>query len=157
MEDWLGRARNDLRGDLQEAHRLGQEIGYSLDKAILTLSAGALVFSMTFVNAFVPRHTVLLGVLFTAWLLFGGAIACVIFAMRMSQIDVAQWAIGVSEVLRDLDEKAAAGTIFLGPVRATRGAKENKKVKRMNSAGIWLFLSGTLVFAVFVAVNLTWR
>lgn len=157
VEDWLGLARNELRSDLQEAHRLGQEIGYSLDKAILTLSGGALVFSMTFVNAFIPKHTVVLLVLFAAWLFFGGAIACVIFAMRMSQNDVARWAVGVSELLTDLDQKEAAHIGSLGPVRATRGIKENRKVKRINNSAIGLFLVGMFTFAVFVALNLIWR
>ena len=61
------------------------------DKALLTLSAGALALSMTFLKDVVPLKDVIeLPLIISAWCTFGSSIACVLFSLYESRkaIDV---------------------------------------------------------------------
>ncbi len=62
-------------------------ISQTLDKALLTLSSGALGLSITLARYFVPEQEPQLSkVLLWAWSLFGGAVVCTIISLFTSQI-----------------------------------------------------------------------
>jgi hypothetical protein len=63
----------------------GFEQAFQLDKSLLTLSAGALLLSITFVGTLSEtKHG--LGFLFGAWACFVVSILAVIFAMHRAQV-----------------------------------------------------------------------
>src|SRR6266550_5362007 len=55
----------------------------ALDKTLLSLSGGALVFSMTFVDRLAPLR-LCLPLLFLAWALFGASMVSIVFGMRVA-------------------------------------------------------------------------
>ncbi|GAM08383.1 hypothetical protein OR1_00654 [Geobacter sp. OR-1] len=78
----------EFRKHLWEA---GKSANENTDKAILTLSAGALALSMTFLKDIVPLKDVIeLPLIIAAWCAFGSSIACVLFSLYESRkaIDV---------------------------------------------------------------------
>jgi hypothetical protein len=64
--------------------RYGAEVAETLDKTLVSLSGGALVFSMTFVDRLAPAK-LWLPVLFTSWVAFAGSMLCVLMSLRALQ------------------------------------------------------------------------
>lgn len=87
----------EYRKHLWEAGKAASE---HTDKAILTLSAGALALSMTFLKDIVPLKDVIeLPLIITAWGAFGSSIACVLFSQYESRrsIDAANAAARITD------------------------------------------------------------
>src|SRR5438034_7328697 len=100
-EDSFESARRELTARLFDAYNRSREIGYARDKVLITLSAGSLLFSMTFISALAPAKS-WLGVLFLAWLWFAGSIVCVIVGMRRAELAEARQALRISHALAEL-------------------------------------------------------
>ncbi len=64
--------------------RYGAEVAETLDKTLVSLSGGALVFSMTFVDRLAPAK-LWLPVLFTSWVAFAASMLCVLMSLRALQ------------------------------------------------------------------------
>src|SRR5204862_8132969 len=64
--------------------RDGGEVAGTLDKTLVSLSGGALVFSMTFVDRLAPAK-LWLPVLFTSWVAFAASMLCVLMSLRALQ------------------------------------------------------------------------
>src|ERR1700692_3918310 len=80
----IAQAEKRLDESLERNLDRGSRAAALLDRTLISLSAGALVLSMTFVRAVAPGKF-LLGVLFASWICFIGAMIAVIFAMRSQQ------------------------------------------------------------------------
>src|SRR5438105_15065192 len=75
------RTRRDFIQKLDFLLQKGYEQAYQIDKSLLTLSAGALLLSITFVRTLAEtKHCICL--LFVAWACFVASIMAVILAMR---------------------------------------------------------------------------
>src|SRR5436190_19154979 len=81
----IAQTRRELTAKLDFLLQKGFEQSYQIDKSLLTLSAGALALSLTFVgNLSDTKHC--LAFLFVAWALFTVSIMAVMFAMRKAQL-----------------------------------------------------------------------
>src|SRR5438552_14253835 len=126
------------------------EQAYQLDKSLLTLSAGALALSVSFLgNLSGTKHCLVL--LFVAWDFFTGSIVAVIFAMRKAQLkthDSAREAADNLEQFSNLHDALAA------IMRATFPVATDSPVARLNRIALWSFLLGVVFLCLFVASNL---
>ena len=67
-EDSFESARRELTARLFDAYNRNREIGYARDKVLITLSAGSLLFSMTFISALAREK---IGWVFCFWRGYG--------------------------------------------------------------------------------------
>src|SRR5438552_8356700 len=102
-EDSVERTGYYYLAKLGRLTELGHEIGSAIDKALISLSGGALIFSMTFVERLAPEK-LLLPVLFLSWAFFAIAIVSVVMAMRGEQKDLTSQGVRASEVLKSLEQ-----------------------------------------------------
>jgi len=151
-EDAFERARRDTTDLLFDAYKRNREIGYSLDKVLVSLSAGSLLFSMTFISALAPaKHW--LSVLFFAWTCFAGSIVLVIIGMRTTQLAEAKLAVKMSELLKELEKRKSPGMEVRGPnIKATA----NRPGILLGNWAVGVFLAGIVCLGTFVGVNLWW-
>jgi hypothetical protein len=119
--------RRELIALLFEAYKRHHDLSYGLEKVLVSLSAGSLLFSMTFISALAPgRHW--LGILFGAWIFFAASIVCVIFGMKRSAAAEASLLREWSDTLGELEKsRGAVRVAFTGRVEAKR-----------SHAGVWL-------------------
>ena len=88
--------RRELIEKMEFLLHKGFELAYQIDKTLLTLSAGALLLSITFVGTLSEtKHCV--GLLFVAWACFVASITAVIFAMWKAQLRTHSAFIGRSQ------------------------------------------------------------
>ena len=128
----------------------GFEQGYQLDKSLLTLSAGALLLSITFVGTLSETKRCLV-LLFVAWGLFIISIIAVIFAMRNAQLRTHRDAIGVAKNLERISQMNATERAVY---RATFSSETNKRVAWLNRIAVFGFVLGVVFLCWFVGINL---
>ena len=128
----------------------GFEQAYQLDKSLLTLSAGALLLSVTFVGT-LPATKHCLGLLFAAWACFIASIMAVIFAMHKAQLRTHRETLEIANNLERFSQMTAAGWAV---ERATFSAGINKVVAWLNRIAIFGFVLGVLFLCSFVGSNL---
>jgi hypothetical protein len=128
----------------------GFEQAYQVDKSLLTLSAGALFLSVTFVGTLSEtKHC--LGLLFGAWACFIVSIMAVIFAMRKAQLRTHRETMEIANNLERFSQMTAEGWRV---ERATFTAGINKMVAWLNRIATFGFVLGVLFLCSFVAINL---
>jgi hypothetical protein len=151
-EDSFERARRELTARLFDAYDRNREIGYGRDKVLITLSAGSLLFSMTFISALAPgKHY--LGVLFFAWVWFAASIVCVIIGMRKAELAEGRLAVRISEGLAELSRRKAPDVQVTPNIEATH----NRGGIFLNNCAVGAFFAGMICLGIFVGVNLWWR
>jgi hypothetical protein len=142
--DNIDQTRRELLAKLDFLLHKGYEQAYQLDKSLLSLSAGALALSLTFVgNLSGAKHCLVF--LFIAWALFAVSIMAVIFAMRKAQLRTHDSARETADNLKQFSNLHDA---LAGIMRATF------PVARLNSIAIWCFVLGVLFLCLFVGSNL---
>jgi hypothetical protein len=150
-DDSFEMARREVTARLFDAYNRNREIGYGRDKVLISLSAGSLLFSMTFIGALAPgKHW--LGVLFLAWMLFGVSIVCVIVGMRRAELAEARMAERFSDLLAELATRKAPDLRVMPTIGATR----NPGGILLNNCAVGAFLAGMVCLGLFVGVNLWW-
>jgi hypothetical protein len=80
----IAEGRRELATHMESHVRYGAEAAAALDKVIVTLSGGALVFSMTFTDRSAPAR-LWLPILFLSWFAFAVSIIGVAFSYRALQ------------------------------------------------------------------------
>ena len=118
-----------------------REAARSFDKAMITLSAGALAISITFVREIAPRP-VGLGLVFAAWGGFVLALLAILFSFLCSQSAMRKQR---KTIGADFARVKPAG----GQANAWRTA-----VNVLNWACIIFFISGVILLALFAGTNL---
>lgn len=131
-----------------------------LDRTLISLSAGALLLSSTFVPIFAPLKLWLL-LLFLAWLSFLATMVVVIFAMRSAQIATEAAIRNASEILRQLEAnptltREAIKLLGLQRPIAKKIVRRNKSAEHLNNCAIIAFIVGVFCLATFAGYNL-WR
>ena len=129
------------------------QIGLGLDKAILTLSAGALAVSMTFISEIVkqPRST---WTLIGAWIFFGWAIGSDLLSIYFCQL-------AYDRARKDLDaERYGKGEKSHDGEQESEGSSGGRKncwktaAKIGTVSAVVLFLVGLIFLGIFVGINL---
>ena len=146
----IAQTRRELIAKQDFLLQKGFEQSYQIDKSLLTLSAGALALSLTFVgNLSGTKHCLVF--LFVAWALFTVSIMAVIFAMRKAQLRTHDSA---RETADNLEQFSNLHDALAGIMRATFPVATDKPVARLNSIAIWCFVLGVLFLCLFVGSNL---
>lgn len=148
-------AKNYIAGRIDAGIARGSQVGADLDKTLISLSAGALVFSMTFVGQLAPSK-LLLPVLFAAWVAFAISIICVVLAMRAEQNAVIALLHKFDADLKKLEEREVAGITESDRVRLTPTVDTAPWVVALNRYAVGTFMLGLFLLGTFVAYNL-WR
>lgn len=129
----------EYRKHLWEA---GKSASEHTDKTILTLSAGALALSMTFLKDIVPLKDVIeLPLVIAAWGAFGSSIACVLFSQYESRraIDVQMQRLE-SQIARDFES-------------ANQPNPHTARTNRLNMFAGALFFTGLILTILFTTFN----
>lgn len=129
----------EYRKHLWEA---GKSASEHTDKAIMTLSAGALALSMTFLKDIVPLKDVIeLPLIIAAWSAFGFSIACVLFSQYESRkaIDVQMQRLE-SQIARDYES-------------ASKPNPHTDRTNRLNVFAGALFFTGLILTILFTTFN----
>ncbi|MCK5564326.1 MAG: hypothetical protein KAJ07_03695 [Planctomycetes bacterium] len=116
------------------------QISIGLDKAILTLSAGALAISMTFITDIIKTPTSIWQ-LITAWFLFGVAIASDLLSIYFCQM-------AYGKGIKNLDANYSEQT-------STHNKNNWSIVTRVGAVvSIFTFILGLLFLGLFIRINL---
>ena len=127
----------DYRKYLVEAERKSQE---QYDRAVLSLSGGALAISFAFLKDYLAdRQPLLVGFLLAAWVCWGLSATAILASFFTSGMALR---VGISQVDGD--------KIFTRPV----GGPASKVTAFLNAAAGVLFLLGVVAVAVFASSNL---
>jgi hypothetical protein len=150
-EDRFEGARREITELLFDAYKRNREVGFSLEKVLISLSAGSLLFSMTFISALAPAKHWLI-VLFLAWICFAGSIVLVIIGMRITQLTEVKIAVKMSELLEELEKRKSPEV----QVRPNIKASPNRLGILLGNYAVGVFLAGIVCLGTFVGVNLWW-
>jgi hypothetical protein len=146
-------ARAKLSESIERNVERGGGVAAQLDKTLISLSAGALVFSMTFVGAFAPRKLVL-PLLFFAWGAFAACIICIIFAMRAEQTGIRKGTQDMDALLRQLDKHEPMVSAAKLRVKLMLTISTAPRVLVLNKCAIAAFMLGVVLLGLFVGFNL---
>jgi len=153
-----------LRDTIERNLDRGGDTATQIDKTLISLSAGALVLSITFVPTFAPKK-LWLGLLFFAWLSFTFAMLFVICAMRSAQRAIEKEIRDAAESLRILEADRAIARQFLAEQRKKQIAEapltrkritQHANIGRLNLCALIAFIVGVACLATFAGYNL-WR
>jgi hypothetical protein len=142
--------RREIARHMESHVRYGAEVAAALDKIIVTLSGGALVFSMTFADRLTTGRSWLL-VLFASWLVFGLSIVSVALSHRALQKQIRKRADQLNQVAKDFEKNLAEGKI---PTNIIIDIQRHGKIVVWNNIAIWSFMAAILLLGVFVGRNL---
>jgi hypothetical protein len=143
--------RREIQERIDSIIRYGAETAAVLDKTLVTLSAGALVFSMTFADKLAPAK-IWLPMLFISWIAFGATILSVVFSVRTLQIKLSELATHWDKSAKDFEQHVARGELPTGGILP--GATQEGKIAAWNQVAIWSFFSGIVLLGIFVSRNL---
>ena len=130
----------DYRGLLTKTE---QESQAEFDKAILTLSGGALGLSFAFIKDFIgTAHVAASGLLIASWVCWTLSSAVVLVSFFTSQL-------ALRKAIRQLDQGV------LGMERP--GGAWDQVTASLNAAGLLLFLAGLTLMLTFLGCNLHFK
>jgi hypothetical protein len=157
MADTSAGSFRDARSKLSESierniERAGR-VAAQLDRTLVSLSAGALVFSMTFVGTFAPRR-LLLPVLFCAWGAFAGCLTFIIFGMRAEQNAIRKATGNFDSLLKQLDAHEPLVSAAKLSVKLTLTFPAARWVLILNKCAIAAFMLGLALLGFFIGYNL---
>ena len=152
IDDTLRRideARRDLADMINDTVQKGAEVSAALDKTLVSLSGGALVLSMTFIDKLAPAK-LWLPILFTSWVAFTISIICVVISLRSTQTALSNHGDYLNTLTAEFEKNLESGKI--GTV--TTSAMHHKTVAWLNWAAVAAFLAGIILLGIFVGHNL---
>jgi hypothetical protein len=151
--DSLAKAGTALGEGIQRNMERAGRVAAQLDKTLISLSAGALIFSMTFVGTFAPAK-LLLPLLFLAWGAFASCLTFVIFAMRAEQNHIRKKTHSFDTLLKQLDEDEPLLSATKLSVKLTYTVSSALAVRVLNKCAIGAFMIGVILLGSFVGYNL---
>lgn len=133
---------------------MGYKVAAQLDGTLITLSGGALIFSMTFVEKIAPAKQAL-WLLFAAWIAFGTSMIVVMLSMWTHQQFVQREILKSSQLYTLLNQREEEAlqtgrvtNVVPGPVKAS------KQVGVLNWIAVVSFGFGMILLGAFVGYNL---
>ncbi len=128
-----------------------------LDKALLTLNAGALAISITFIREIAPHPenwTMLL--LIVSWMSFVASLVFTLLSFRKSaeafdrQIEIIE-----EDLKRELDEEPDENSADEADIEEKEPLNAPRKhVRMLNLCSLWTFIAGVGILCIFAAANL---
>jgi hypothetical protein len=115
-----------------------QTMQSEFDKAVMTLSGGALGISMSFLKDIVGKNPKSFSILFSAWSLWGLSITCIFLSFATS-----------SKALRRAIEDTDMRMIYM-TLATNRWATATRILNRLGGAG---FVIGLAAFLAFILIN----
>jgi anaerobic C4-dicarboxylate transporter len=152
IDDTLRRideARRDLAGMINDTVQRGAEVSAALDKTLVSLSGGALVLSMTFIEKLAPAK-LWLPILFTSWAAFTISIICVVISLRFIQTELSEHGDYLNRLTAEFEENLTSGKVG----KVTTSAKQHRTVTWLNRIAVVAFLVGIILLGIFVGHNL---
>jgi hypothetical protein len=147
----IDRSRRELieqmRGLVDKGHAQAERI----DSALLTLTAGALLLSITFVGTLTTSKQCLI-LLFVAWGTFILSMICVILAMMRAQHQSHQSAV---ETANNLERFSELDFVQAAQQRVTFPVGTQKTVASLNVIAFIAFIIGVAFLCSFVGINLS--
>ena len=132
----FGDSISDYRKGLIDA---GQKMQLAYDKAVMTLSGGALGISFAYIKDVVGKATILdTGWLLAAWICWGASVTCTLMSFYTSTL-------ALRHAIQQTDEKL----VYIELV----GGKYTALTKLLNFFGGSLFLVGVVSIVIFVSYN----
>lgn len=125
----------------------------ALDKTILSLSGGGLVFSMSFVGQMAPSK-LCLPLLFVAWSFFALAVIGILVAMRRSQTEANKRVQKNAGVLENLEKMAGKAASAEWTAKVTYRVSQDSVMRWINWCALCAFLIGVICLGIFVGLNL---
>ncbi len=159
-DDPFDKALNDIGSAIERNIDRASRSAVHLDRTLISLSAGALILSISFVPIFAPQK-LWLPLLFFAWLSFVSSMILVILAMRSEQYAIEKEIHNAATSLKQLEEhptfarKIIAQLGLPAPV-STKQVSKNLVVMRLNRCALIAFIIGVVSLATFTGYNL-WR
>jgi hypothetical protein len=156
VEQAIIRLGDTVERNIDRAARSAAQV----DRTLISLSAGAILLSSTFVPIFAPLKLWLL-LLFLAWLSFLITMVVVIFAMRSAQLATEAAIRNASDALRKFEENPATAreaikVIGLQQPIVKKLVRRNKSAELLNNCALIAFVIGVVCLATFAGYNL-WR
>ncbi|MFZ3374841.1 MAG: hypothetical protein WA183_04755 [Chthoniobacterales bacterium] len=156
LEKGIIRLREGIERNIDRAGQTAAQ----LDRTLISLSAGALLLSISFVPIFAPKKLWLL-LLFFAWLSFVVAIILVIFAMRLEQNASEEAIENASADLEKLEENPTHVRNIIKALQiqkpvVAKQITQSTCIARLNLGALIAFILGVLCLATFAGYNL-WR
>lgn len=132
----------------------GGRVAADLDKTLISLSAGALVFSMTFANSLAPAKHVL-WVLFLAWVAFATTMFSVIMGLRRVQAAIVKTIINLQRAGEAIEQNKPFHSFLKIPIKPLKTTVTRvPSVDWLNKMAITAFLIGIVLLGIFVGWNL---
>jgi hypothetical protein len=132
----------------------GGRVAADLDKTLISLSAGALVFSMTFANSLAPAKHVL-WVLFSAWLAFATTMLSVILGLRRVQAAIVKTIFNLQRAGEAIEQNKPLHSFMKVPMKPLKTkVTPVPSVDWLNSLAIAAFVVGIVLLGIFVGLNL---
>lgn len=158
-DDSFEEARNTLRDAIERNIDRASRTAANLDRTLISLSAGAFVFSMTFVSTLAPAK-LWLPVLFFAWACFVAAMVLVILAMRSAQAGTEKAIHNAAGHLKQLEANPDFAREIISKLRlpqpiVQKQITKNTIVGTFNNWALIAFIIGILSLATFAAYNLS--
>ena len=122
---------------------------HEIDKALLTLSSGSLVISMTLVGRS-PGANLCLGLLFGSWVCFAVCLILVVVAMTLAHLATHKSA---KETADNLERFSQMSPEEAALQRVTRPVGTDKTVGTLNILAVGMFIIGVALLGWFAAAN----
>jgi hypothetical protein len=150
-----------LREAIERNVDRGSRTAAQLDRTLISLSAGALLLSTTFVPTLAPKK-LWLPLLFLAWLSFVASMILVIFAMRSAQSAVERAVQKAGASLKTLEKRPDIARQFIveQPMEGIETPLTLKEITPhmhiayLNLSSLIAFTFGVLCLAIFAGYNL---
>ena len=142
--------RREIAGQMERYVQYSGKVAAALDKIIVTLSGGGLVFSMTFADRLTPAR-LWLPLLFASWLAFAVSIVCVAFSNKALQKQIIKRANQLNQLAKGFEKNLAEGKV---PVSIAVEIARFGNIGFWNNVAIWSFVSAIILLGAFVGRNL---
>ena len=154
VEESFSQIDKDLIERIERKLEHGGRVAGDLDKTLISLSAGALIFSMAFANSLAPAKHVL-WVLFLAWVAFATTIVSVIVGLRRVQAAIVKTIINLQRASEAIEQNKPLHSFMKVPMKPLKTkVTPVPAVDRLNNLAIAAFLIGIMLLGAFVGLNL---
>ncbi len=147
----IERTRRELLDHLRALLAKGSAQAQHIDNSLLTLTAGALLLSITFVGT-LSASKQCLNLLFVAWAAFILSMICVIVGMMQAQLQSHQDAV---DTANNLERFSQMSFVEAAQQRPTFSVGTQKTIAGLNVIALVAFIIGVGFLCSFVGINLS--
>ena len=155
-DDAVEKAKQTLSAAIDRNIERGGQTASHLDRTLISLSAGALLLSITLVPILAPLKLAL-PVLFLAWMFFITSMILVISAMRVEQTATEEAVRDATDHLKKLEEHPEIAREFITQTNlpiVEKKVTESSTVATLNKWALRSFIAGVVCLIGFAGYNL---